>query len=616
MSKKHVVLIGLNFGLERNTGDKNFWVELIPFLAAGLERITIFSVKPHAVPEEELTINNCALRVKYLTPRFLEVPGSLNKRPNIFWRRGKFPSLLGVVEKLLNTKRLKKELELLYNSCPYSYVHLMDNFGITNRLIANNAKAPVSVSAMAYQGRKPEWLYKLYLRISYGQDNLTVIPYSKSFEKRLIEQGFEQRRIRRIPWGIKPVSLNSNRDNTGSRKPLILWAGYIQQTNRNDFEFAYRVAKRSLAQGLDATFIFAFKPESFEDGLESYNDPSNNIVVRPTTSKEFQELQHTANVFLSPITNSKCILAPPLTWLEMLSVGAPIVTLDIPGASEAVVSRETGYLATSEEDIMQKLFLAIENSRYMRDKCIDLVERRYSLVDISKEYLALFNDFTRDSCAKYRAREHYQDKNIATHYDSKRFVSIKGRVTDWLEINTIQKALKATNVGGGAKILDIPCGTGRLSLHLAEQGYFVTGGDISRAMLDVAEEKVRRLQTARHVDFHQVEAEKLAFPNAAYDAVISLRLLGHVPPSVRLTMLREFARVSKRYVVLAYYCKECLQGLLRRSKRRERNIPWYPISLNAIDKELVAAGLKRVRLLPMALGISETLIVLAEKGEV
>lgn len=215
---------------------------------------------------------------------------------------------------------------------------------------------------------------------------------------------------------------------------------------------------------------------------------------------------------------------------------------------------------------------------------------------------------------QFKAREHYQDKNIAVHYDSKRFISIKGRVTDWLELNTIQKALRAANIDEGANILDIPCGTGRLSLHLAEQGYSITGGDISRAMLDVAEEKAGHLKTARNVGFCQVEAEKLVFSDATYDAVISLRLLGHVPPSIRLNMLKEFARVSKRYLVLAYYHKGCLQGALRRSKRRNRGIPWYPISINDIDEELIEAGLKRLIVLPMALGISETLIVLAEKG--
>ena len=401
MGKRHVVLIGLNFSLERNTGDKNFWVELIPFLAAGLDRITIFSVKSNAVPEEELIINNCTLRIKYLAPRFLEVPDLPNKRSNVFWRPGKFPAFLGVIEKLLNAKRLKKELDLLLGSYPYSCIHLMDNLGLTNRLIANSAKAPVSVSAMAYQGKRPEWLYKQYLRISYGHNNLTVIPYSKSFERRLVEQGFNRRKIQRIPWGIKPINLNcyAHGDNIGSRKPLILWAGYIQQIDRDDFEFAYRAAKRSLAQGLDARFMFAFKPESFDNGFESYDDPANNIMVRSTTSKEFLELQQIANVFLSPVTNSKCILAPPLTWLEMLSLGVPIVTLDTPGASEAVIFGETGYLATSEEDIVQKLFLAVKNYHHMRDKCINLVERKYNLVDISEEYLALFNDFTGDSYA-------------------------------------------------------------------------------------------------------------------------------------------------------------------------------------------------------------------------
>ena len=38
-------------------------------------------------------------------------------------------------------------------------------------------------------------------------------------------------------------------------KPLILWAGYIQQIGRRDFLYAYEIAKNALSKGLNATFF-------------------------------------------------------------------------------------------------------------------------------------------------------------------------------------------------------------------------------------------------------------------------------------------------------------------------------------------------------------------------
>lgn len=44
----------------------------------------------------------------------------------------------------------------------------------------------------------------------------------------------------------------------------------------------------------------------------------------------------------------------------------------------------------------------------------------------------------------------------------------------------------------GKKLLDLACGTGELSTRLAEEGYEVTGVDLSTAMLTVAREKAER----------------------------------------------------------------------------------------------------------------------------
>lgn len=71
----------------------------------------------------------------------------------------------------------------------------------------------------------------------------------------------------------------------------------------------------------------------------------------------------------------------------------------------------------------------------------------------------------------------------------------------------------------GASILDVGCGTGRHSIGLALQGFKVTGIDLSREMLRVAEEKRRR---------HAVEAAFICtnaqdyVAEAPHDAAICL----------------------------------------------------------------------------------------------
>ena len=56
------------------------------------------------------------------------------------------------------------------------------------------------------------------------------------------------------------------------------------------------------------------------------------------------------------------------------------------------------------------------------------------------------------------------------------------------EASDLQHALR---VSAGARVLDVPCGDGRLSLELAARGLFVTGLDASGAALEVATERSR-----------------------------------------------------------------------------------------------------------------------------
>ncbi len=134
--------------------------------------------------------------------KLLESSGSKYTNNKLFWKEGVYPHWLGVIEKWLQLRTILKELNLVFDDHPYQCVHLMDNMGIVNRLIANSARAPVSVSAMSYQDKKPRWLYKMYIRISYKYRKLTIIPYSQTFADKLLELGLDASKVHRIPWGV------------------------------------------------------------------------------------------------------------------------------------------------------------------------------------------------------------------------------------------------------------------------------------------------------------------------------------------------------------------------------------------------------------------------------
>lgn len=66
------------------------------------------------------------------------------------------------------------------------------------------------------------------------------------------------------------------------------------------------------------------------------------------------------------------------------------------------------------------------------------------------------------------------------------------------------------------KILELCCGTGRLTLPLAEQGFNITGVDISKTMLDRAKNKTA--ETNLDITFIEADIRYLTLPDT-YDAI-------------------------------------------------------------------------------------------------
>ena len=68
------------------------------------------------------------------------------------------------------------------------------------------------------------------------------------------------------------------------------------------------------------------------------------------------------------------------------------------------------------------------------------------------------------------------------------------------------------------RVLDVGCGTGENSLFLAENGFTVTGVDITPAAIRIAEAKAGQRKVK--VDFHVSNALSLPFSKGQFDSVI------------------------------------------------------------------------------------------------
>jgi ubiquinone/menaquinone biosynthesis C-methylase UbiE len=72
----------------------------------------------------------------------------------------------------------------------------------------------------------------------------------------------------------------------------------------------------------------------------------------------------------------------------------------------------------------------------------------------------------------------------------------------------------------GARVLDLACGTGNLAIPLARRGCLVTGVDIAPNLLVQARERAAAESLA--IAFDEGDAEQLPYPDAAFDAVLTM----------------------------------------------------------------------------------------------
>ncbi|WP_046864774.1 class I SAM-dependent methyltransferase [Microvirga massiliensis] len=89
------------------------------------------------------------------------------------------------------------------------------------------------------------------------------------------------------------------------------------------------------------------------------------------------------------------------------------------------------------------------------------------------------------------------------------------------------------------QVLDVGCGTGALSRSLASLGARMVGLDPSRESLAATR------RSTPQVGLVQGRAESLPFMDSAFDVVVFLNSLHHVPPDLMAASLREAARTTR-----------------------------------------------------------------------
>lgn len=182
----------------------------------------------------------------------------------------------------------------------------------------------------------------------------------------------------------------------------------------------------------------------------------------------------------------------------------------------------------------------------------------------------------------------HAERNLSKHRSG-----LSRKLSHWRDVRIARQALKLA--GQPNLVLDLPCGAGRFWPMLAEKdNRVIIGADDSAEMIAVAcagqpAEVVKRVRPL------QTSAFAIDLPDNAVDSIFSMRLLHHIGESSdRMTMLREFHRVTRDSVILSLWVDGNFKAWKRRRAEASRKMYEYQnrfvIPARTIEEEFRRVG--------------------------
>jgi len=157
------------------------------------------------------------------------------------------------------------------------------------------------------------------------------------------------------------------------------------------------------------------------------------------------------------------------------------------------------------------------------------------------------------------------------------------------DLRLVRRALGRHGVPTGGRVLDAPCGTGRL-LDAVATGRQYVGVDVSGAMLALA-----RLGGCESVVRAQLESLPMA--DRTFGLVVACRILHHLGDDDLQSVVGELVRVSSGWIIASFWDRATVPALRRRvagrlgrkrfDRRRTR-------SRSEIEATFAAAGARLV----------------------
>ena len=187
----------------------------------------------------------------------------------------------------------------------------------------------------------------------------------------------------------------------------------------------------------------------------------------------------------------------------------------------------------------------------------------------------------------YRGRVKYDEKTAKSY-------QVRKESKHLAEMKLVDRAFSL--IPKTHRVLDLPCGGGRVTVHLGLQGYNMSSADLSDAMLAITRESVAQNGLKGAVEKQDIE--KLTYADQHFDSLISFRLFHHFPnPEIRQCAVSELCRIAKQFVAISYFSPTSVTSVKRsiRAAMGGRKSDKHPTSLTEVKRYFAKAGFRFVK---------------------
>ena len=141
-------------------------------------------------------------------------------------------------------------------------------------------------------------------------------------------------------------------------------------------------------------------------------------------------------------------------------------------------------------------------------------------------------------------------------------------------------ALKECGDVRGKRILDVGCGSGRISVPLAERGAIVVGIDYSLSMLNLARNFAKERKIEKNIEFKGVDF-MLDFNEGLFDITLALGVFDYIQNPI--PFLSKMKTLTAEQILASYPARFTPQAPIRKLWLYTRKCPVYFYTKREID---------------------------------